>query len=272
MPYAPSTGPDLYYEDTGGDGPVIVFSHGLLMDHTMFAPQVVALRGRYRCIAWDERGHGRTATDTLDPFSYYDSADDCLAVMRHAGVSRAVLAGMSQGGHLSLRMALRHPEAVRALILIDTQAGLEDPAKMPGYQMMVTDWTTNGLSDATAGMIAHIILGDGWHGATAWQETWRAMRPVNLVQCFTTLGTRDDISDTIRAIEAPALVIHGEADKAIEVERAAAMQAALPNATAMVVVPGAGHAVNLTHPEPVNSAIVNFLDGLESAAAASFAP
>lgn len=50
MPYAHVNGQRLYYEDTGGDGPAIVFSHGLLMDGSMFAPQVQALRGAWRCI------------------------------------------------------------------------------------------------------------------------------------------------------------------------------------------------------------------------------
>ena len=53
MPIASVNGQNLYYEDTGGRGPVLVFSHGLLMDHTMFAPQVQALQGRFRCISWD---------------------------------------------------------------------------------------------------------------------------------------------------------------------------------------------------------------------------
>ena len=61
MPFAHVNGQKLYYEDTGGDGPVIVFSHGLLMDGSMFAPQVEALRSTWRCITWDERGHGQTA-------------------------------------------------------------------------------------------------------------------------------------------------------------------------------------------------------------------
>jgi pimeloyl-ACP methyl ester carboxylesterase len=74
----------------------------------MFVPQVEAFRDRYRCISWDERGHGRTATDALAPFTYYDASDDLVQVLHHAGVGRAVLAGMSQGGYLSLRCALRH--------------------------------------------------------------------------------------------------------------------------------------------------------------------
>ena len=55
-------GPALAYTDSGGSGLPIVFSHGLLMDHTMFDPQVADLAADYRCITWDERGHGETAS------------------------------------------------------------------------------------------------------------------------------------------------------------------------------------------------------------------
>ena len=109
MPIAEVNGQKLYYEDTGGSGPPVIFSHGLFMDHEMFAPQVDALKGRYRVITWDERGHGSTAGPDLAPFTYYDSADDLAALLKHLGIGRAVLAGMSQGGFLSLRAALTHP-------------------------------------------------------------------------------------------------------------------------------------------------------------------
>ena len=257
MPYAQVNGQNLYYEDSGGDGPAIVFSHGLLMDNEMFAPQVDALRDRWRCIRWDERAHGRSAGDTLAPFSYYDSADDLAALLRSLGIERAVLAGMSQGGYLSLRCALRHPALVRALILIDTQAQTEDPAKTPAYRQMLEAWAAHGLADPIADTIAQIILGAGWPGSEAWKAKWRTWQPHNLLGAFQTLVSRDDISTAIAAIQVPALVIHGEADMAIDLARARDMAARL--SAEVVTVPGAGHAANLTHPAPVNAAIERFL-------------
>ncbi len=262
MPYASLRGQEIFYEDSGGDGPAIVFSHGLLMDHEMFAPQVAALRARYRCIAWDERGHGRTAGEHIAPFSYYDSADDLAALLQLLGIKRAVLAGMSQGGYLSLRCALTHPDLVQALILIDTQALPEDPQKMPGYKAMLEQWAAEGLSDATAGIIEHIILGDGWEGAAAWKAKWKQVQPHNLLASFTTLGSRDDISERIASIHVPALVIHGDQDVAIELDRARQMAQTLPDAQ-LVVVSGGGHASNLTHADVVTPAIVKFLDRLQ---------
>lgn len=262
MPFAHVNGQKLYYEDTGGDGPVIVFSHGLLMDSSMFAPQVQALRGQWRCITWDERGHGQTADPArCDPFTYYDSADDLVALLAHLGVQQAVLAGMSQGGYLSLRCALTHPAVVRALVLIDTQALQEDPQKMVGHEALVKAWLEGGLSDEIAAVVAHTILGDGWPEAPAWQAKWKQVTAPNLLQCFTTLGGRDDISERLGTIRVPSLVVHGALDHAIDLQRAQAMAEALPDAR-MVVVPGGGHASNLTHPGPVNAALVDFLKDL----------
>ena len=261
MPIAAVNGQKLYYEDTGGSGPAVIFSHGLFMDHEMFAPQVEALRSKYRCITWDERGHAGTASDALAPFSYYDSADDLAALLAHLGISRAVLAGMSQGGFLSLRCALTHPEIVRALILIDTQAGQEDPATLEGHMQLANAWAEHGLSDDMAGIIEGIILGDDWAGAAAWKAKWKTIKPVNMLGCMNTLAGRDDITGKLGQIKVPALVVHGDADAAISLDLGRALASGLADAK-LVVVPGGGHAANLTHPAVVNPAIEAFLDAL----------
>ena len=259
MPVAQVNGQRIHYQDTGGAGPPVIFSHGLIMDHEMFAPQVAALDGRYRVITWDERGHGGTAGASLEPFSCYDSADDLVALLGHLGIARAVLAGMSQGGFLSLRAALTHPDVVRALILIDTEAGVEDPARMAGYKQLVDGWVTGGLSDDTADFIEATILGEGWDGAPAWKAKWKSVAPHNVLGCMDCLAGRDDITGKLHGIRAPALVIHGDADAAITLDHAHILARELPNAE-LVVVKGAGHAANLTHPGVVNPAIEAFLE------------
>jgi pimeloyl-ACP methyl ester carboxylesterase len=260
MPHADVNGQRLYYEDTGGDAPVVVFSHGLFMDHGMFEPQVAALQDRYRCITWDERGHGETG-DATGPFTYWDSADDVVALLESLGVTRAVLAGMSQGGFLSLRAALAHPSAVRALILIDTQAGTEDPERMPYYQSLLERWLTQGADQELLDIVAGLIMGQGYDGTPAWQAKWSKISNDNLMQLFTTLATREEIYDRLGAIDVPAIVIHGSDDASIPLAVGQRLADGLPNAE-MVVVPGAGHAANLTHPEVVTPAIARFLAGL----------
>jgi 3-oxoadipate enol-lactonase len=76
------------------------------------------------------------------------------------------------------------------------------------------------------------------------------------------LLTRDDITDRLGEITCPALVVHGDADASIPVEKAQALVDGLPGATALMLVPGAGHAANLTFPEVVNPVVRAFLDEL----------
>ena len=261
MARATINGQDLYYEDSGGAGDVVIFSHGFLMDHEMFAPQVDALTAAgWRVITWDERGFGETEFDGA-PFTYWDSASDCLGLLDHLGVDRAVLGGMSQGGFLSLRAALTAPDRVRALILIDTQAGAESEEAKEAYGPMGEMWLSVGPVDELAEAIAHLIIGDPDENAR-WIAKWQA-RPKELIaepmQC---LLDREDITERLGEIRCPALVIHGTNDEGIPMDLGEVLAAGLPGADEVVQIEGAAHAPNLTHPDPVNAAILPFLDGL----------
>jgi len=260
MATATVNGAEIAYDDTGGDGPPVILAHGFLMDRSMFDPQVDALRGSYRVITWDERGFGDTTYDG-EPFSYWDSAHDCLGLLDHLGIDRAVVGGMSQGGFISLRVALLAPERVRGLLLLNTQAGTEDPDAIPLYQGMIDAWVADGPSDELAGTTAAIIVSDPDLSA-AWIARWRARPKEALGQPGTTLLSRDDIWDRLGEITAPALVIHGTADAAIPLEHAQRLAADLPNAEPLLAVEGGTHATNLTHPVEVNAAIEGFLTSL----------
>ena len=158
MPTANVNGAGIAYWDSGGDGPAVVLSHGFLMDHTMFSAQLAALAPEYRVITWDQRAFG--ATRAPGPFTYWDSARDVLALLDHLGVHRAVVGGMSQGGFLSLRAALLAPGRVRGLVLIDTQAGVEDPAAAESYEQLEVIWLDQGPAPVQD-LVASIILGPG---------------------------------------------------------------------------------------------------------------
>ena len=259
MPHASVNGQQLFYEDTGGEGPAVVLSHGFLMDNEMFAPQVAALSDSYRVITWDERGFGLTEFDG-EAFSFWDSARDCLGLLDHLGIDRAVLGGMSQGGFISLRAALLAPERVRALILLDTQAGLDDAAMSAGYKEMVDTWLAVGPVDELAGAVAGIIIDDRVINEV-WIAKWQARDKELIKLPFDCLMSRDDIGDRLDEIACPALVVHGTGDRAISMDRAHALADGLPRAGPVVEVAGA-HAANLTHPVPVNEAIAGFLGGL----------
>jgi 3-oxoadipate enol-lactonase len=253
----------VYYEDTGGDGVPVVLAHGLLMDHEMFAPQIEAGIAGCRFITWDARCHGETE-NTHDPFTYWDLADDLRGLLDHLGIERAVIGGMSQGGFVALRFALKYPERVSALILIGTQAGTEDPDKAATYEVMLDVWEADGLNDQLAETIAAIILGNDWAGRMPWIAKWRQKPRSLLRQAFQALVSRDDLHNRLGEIKAPALVIHGTADAAIDIERVQRLCSGLADCDQLALIEGGGHACNLTHPKLVNLAMQQFLGELAS--------
>jgi pimeloyl-ACP methyl ester carboxylesterase len=261
MSTASINGVSLSYTDTGGDGAPVVFSHGYLMDSAMFDPQVAALAPEYRVITWDQRGFGRTRATV--PFTYWDSAGDLLGLLDHLGIDQAVLAGMSQGGFLSLRAALLAPRLVRALVLIDSQAGQEDPAVAPAYEQLEQTWLEHGPGPVQD-IVASIILGppDGPVDYQPWFAKWAALDRQETTLPFRCLMDRDDITGRLGEIECPALVLHGTADAAIPVAKAEVLHAGLAGPAELVLVEGGTHAANLSNPDQVNVALLEFLRSL----------
>jgi 3-oxoadipate enol-lactonase len=261
MPTALINGVTLHYSDTGGPGQPVVFSHGYLMDSAMFDPQVAALAPEYRVITWDERGFG--GSRATGEFSFWDSARDVLGLLDHLGVERAVLAGMSQGGFLSLRAALLAPERVRALVLIDSQAGQEDPAVAPSYEQLDQVWLEQGPAPVQD-IVAAVILGppDGPVDYAPWFAKWAATDRAELHLAFRCLMDRDDVTGRLGEIGCPALILHGTADAAIPVAKAEIVQAGLAGPAELVLVEGGSHAANLSHPDQVNVALLEFLRSL----------
>ncbi len=260
MPYANVNGQRIYFEDTGGGGAPVILAHGFLMDHEMFAHQVAALAPEFRVITWDERGFGLTEFDGK-PFTYWDSARDCLALLDHLGIEGAVVGGMSQGGFLSLRAALTAPERVRALVLLDTAADVDSPEKMAANQGMLDMWANVGPVDQLAEAVATIIINDTAENAR-WIAKWRERPKEFLTEPGRCLTGRDDISARLGEITCSAIVIHGEEDQGLTIDRGEAMAAALPGCAGVVRIPGAAHAANLTHPDLVNPPLLEFLRSL----------
>jgi pimeloyl-ACP methyl ester carboxylesterase len=149
------------------------------------------------------------------------------------------------------------------VILLGTQAGIEEPEKVAIYQAMLDVWEAEGLNDQLATTIAAIILGNHWPGSAEWIKKWHQKPRSLLRQAFRTLVTRDDIHHRLGEITAPSLVIHGTDDAAIDIDKASRMCSELANCRQMVSIEGGGHACNLTHPKLVNLAIQQFLAGLE---------
>ena len=156
---------------------------------------------------------------------------------------------------------------MRALVLIDSQAGLEDPAVAPGYEQMHQAWLEHGPGPVQE-VVASIILGpgrwDGWYAK--WNEQYAQWAPDDLGQLawpFRCLMDRDDLTGRLAGITCPTLIVHGTADAGIPLARAEAVRDGLGGPVTFTLVEGAAHASNVTHPDEVNRALLGFLSGLD---------
>ena len=146
-------------------------------------------------------------------------------------------------------------------MLLDTQAGTEDPDAVPLYRGMIDDWVANGPSDEVAEISASLIIGDpdlGRCGSPGGRPDPRRCWPVRATPCWSARASPTGWGRSPR----PALVVHGTADVAITMDKAEALAAGLSGCAGVVTVEGGTHAANMTHPGPVNEAVLAFLDGL----------
>src|SRR3954470_18973821 len=131
-------GTQLYVEDTGpgSTGETIAFSHGLLWSTELFAAQLAALRGRYRCIAWDHRGQGRSAADHRDCIGIELVWQDAVRVLEKLAAGAVHFCGLSMGGFVAMRMAARRPDLVRSLLLLETSSDPEPSENIARYRTL----------------------------------------------------------------------------------------------------------------------------------------
>lgn len=255
MPFAEIRNQRFYYEDAGS-GPAIVFSHGILMDQSMFAAQVAEFSADHRVVTWDWRGFGQTETDG-EPFSIWDQVDDVFALLDHLGIDQALFAGMSHGGYITMRTPLVAPDRVRGVVLLNTNAtGLEPDAQV-AYRQMFDRWMTEGPTDELCDTFGHIIIGDPELNAE-WKRRWQARPKDQMRHAITVTIGLEDLRPRLAEVRCPAVVIHGVDDVAFSREQAEATASAIPTAGDPVWVPG-GHAACMSHPHETNKAIRDFL-------------
>lgn len=261
MPIAELNGNKVYYEVTG-DGPeTIVFSHGAFLDHTMWQPVVDALSGEYRCVTWDERGHGMTECNSA--FDYYDAASDAVGLLAEIGAADAVFVGMSQGGWLSQRAALASPDKVRGLVLVGTSLPLMSDDEVTGFTQLSQGWLGMGPVGPIADAVYGIQFAGTDYDGSRYRERWLGKAPSAWAEAWNTiLGGRDDITDRAKEISCPVAVIHGTIDAAFSLDSAHAMAAAFPDSRGITVIEGGPHATPLTHTDQVVAALRSFLAGL----------
>ncbi|RKG69168.1 alpha/beta fold hydrolase [Corallococcus exercitus] len=272
MPMRSVNGTRLYYEDTEGPGDVVVFSHGLLWSTRLFDPQVEALRGRFRCIAYDHRGQGQSDVPPESVIDMETVYADAVAFLESLRVGPVHFVGLSMGGFVGMRLAARRPDLLRSLVLLETSADPEPPANVPRYTALNLVARYVGLAPVTA-PVMRIMFGTSFltdPGRSEERALWRARLKGNRRDIYRAVNgviKRKPIADELPRIRTPTLVIVGEEDRATVPAKAERIHSLIPGST-LVRLSRGGHSSSVEEPALVNAELAPFLTQHASSQAA----
>lgn len=218
-----------------GNGPInVVMTHGTLMDHTMFDPQMAALEDDYRCLNYNLRA---ATSQYATEYDLVTLADDCENIATSFGMERFILIRMSMGGYMVLEFALRYPEKLQGLILIDSMAGAYSEEKRDSHAEAFEPLNGPGTRPRSiAEWCVLICFGPATRREQPelvqhWLDKWVARPARSVFGEYQSWIDKRDLTPSLGHIHVPTLV----------------------------KIEGAGHTSNLESPEQVKGALCAFL-------------
>ena len=250
----------------GGPLPILL-GHSLLCDGRMWEGVEPALASKRTVLNVDVRGHGTSTAPR--PFTLEDLADDWLAILDREKLPRALLCGLSMGGMTALRVALRAPDRVAAMMILDSSADPELPSKRLQYRLMVETTNYFGMVRMLEPVVMRLMFGkttlrERPELALREAERMREHDPHQRYWAVRAVFQRRSIHDLLPSIRCPTLVLYGEEDVATPPMRSQRLAAALPSST-LRAIPRAGHLSALEQPQSVVTELEAFLETLAEA-------
>ena len=270
MPFVESQGLRIHFEVTGRkSAPPVLMIQGLGASKHAWNLQRAALGLRWRTVALDNRGSGRSSRP-IAPFTLEDLADDALRVLDAAGVDDAHVVGASMGGVVAQILAVRNPERVRSLVLACTSC-----RQHPWREDLLREWSTTargrGLLDVGRGAAQWVMGPRSFRRAVpalGWLGPLAVLRPRDSFasQVDAILATDPSIADRLSEVTAPTLVVVGNQDILTPRGDSEELAERIPGAE-LVVISGAAHGLMVEHAGTFNSVLVDFLQSAERTAA-----
>jgi pimeloyl-ACP methyl ester carboxylesterase len=256
--YERPDGCSLFFELHGPEeGPPLLLLEGLGGDIPGWRRNIPRLARRYRVIAYDFRGNGRS-DKPHGPIRIGTLVDDTIGLLDHLEVGSAHVYGQSMGGMVGIEMALTHPERVRSLVLAATHAGrraatpVGPPGRVPKGRPHLALY-----GEAFAREHPEHVAEDKLVGGRNPQPMHAGRRQWEAIDAW-------DAWDRLPEIGVPALILHGTEDRLVSMQNARRMAEAIPGAE-LVLLPGAGHVYHSEQPERADAAVLDFLDRVEAA-------
>lgn len=249
-------GVEIYYE-VHGSGPPLLLTHGYSSTSAMWQGQIAALSRNHKLVLWDMRGHGQSDYPE-DPAAYSEALTvaDMAALLDEVGADNAIVGGLSLGGYMSLAFHRAHPGRVRALLIIDTGPGFKKDDARDAWNKRAHETSDRFEREGLAVLksLSPERSSVSHRNASGLARAARGM-----------LTQRDArVIESLPDIKVPSLVVVG-ADDTPFLAASDYMAAKIPRAK-KVVIPAAGHAVNIDQPQAFVDAVLPFLDGVARSA------
>lgn len=268
MPYLTLNGVKTYYEDEGSGEETIIFGHSMLFNLRMFDEQVKFLKDDYRCIRYDFRGQGQSESPA-DGYDLDTLTEDFAELVNILQCGPCHFVGFSMGGMVALRAALRYPELIKSLVLIDTSSEAEPKSGMIRNKAMLFIAKHIGLQPL-AGKVMSMFFGRDFlqdparkESRRVWKNYFTANDRGGIVKAVKGVIYRESITDEIGKIGHPTTIMVGENDQLTDLNKAEIMNTKIKNST-VKVIPRAGHMSPVEEPDIVNTLLAGHLKRVAS--------
>ncbi len=270
MPRLEVNGAVLHYQERGAGDETIVFAHGLLWSGRMFDAQVAALEGSYRCVTFDWRGQGQSEI-TESGYDMDTLTQDAAALIAALDCAPCHFLGLSMGGFVGMRLAIRHRALLQSLMLLETSADPEPAENVGRYRLLNLVARGFGLR-LVAGRVMPILFGQKFLRDPArareramWRRRLIANRRLGTTRAVRGVIERAGVYDQLDRIRVPTLIVVGDQDVATVPAKSERMHGRI-RGSRLAVISGAGHSSTIEEPEAVNEALKKFLGSLGSGA------
>ena len=269
MTKARVNGIELAYE-VYGEGSPLVLSHGFTATKEMWDGQIGPFSEKYRVVVYDVRGHGESEAPPVDDPGYtLDTfVEDQRALMAHLGIEAAYVGGLSLGGMIAMRFALKYPTQTRALLLCDTSPGMDTQGQWAANRLLMEGLVrSQGVGAVMRGLysrradIAQQARSDLPEGVLAHVQRLDTMHADGFLGVAKAAGDAASVLDRLPEISAPVLIVTGDND--FFRGASAEMKKRLPDSR-FVLIKGSFHGTCLWQPEKFTSAVLEFLADVDA--------